>query len=88
MATDQQVMAAYRKLLPFLQQALGEEQVNSLNQGIAAGEPYEALGWLMSSINQPGITVPKDIFLQAFNCLTDEDKTEYEPLLLSLHVNA
>lgn len=88
MATDQQATAAYRRLMPHLSPVLDPDEALSLDQAVAAGEPYEALGWLLSSIDQPGITIPRDAFLEAFDCLNDEDKEEYEHLLHSQHIAA
>ncbi|AKV55879.1 hypothetical protein BACT_0178 [Bifidobacterium actinocoloniiforme DSM 22766] len=88
MATDAQAETAYRKLGPYLASVLGADILSSLDAGIADGEPYEALGWLLSSINRPGVSVTKDLFLQARDCLSDEDKEEYGHLLRSQHVVA
>ena len=80
MASDRQASAAYRRLRPYCD-SLPEDQIQSLDDGFDAGEPYYALSWLIADILENGVNVPKDTLLDAYALLNDEDKEEYSSLI-------
>ena len=62
MAPDRQVAAAYRQLRPYCD-SLPDGQVQSLDDGFNAGEPYYSLSWLIADILENNIAVPQDVLL-------------------------
>ncbi len=80
MAPDRQVAAAYRQLRPYCD-SLPDGQVQSLDDGFNAGEPYYSLSWLIADILENNIAVPQDVLLDAYALLDDEDKEEYAGLI-------
>ncbi len=80
MAPDRQVAAAYRQLRPYCD-SLPDGQVQSLDDGFNAGEPYYSLSWLIADILENNIAVPQDVLLDAYALLDDEDKEEYASLI-------
>ena len=55
---DRQVAAAYRQLRPYCD-SLPDGQVQSLDDGFNAGEPYYSLSWLIADILENNIAVPQ-----------------------------
>ena len=55
---DRQVAAAYRQLRPYCD-SLPDGQVQSLDDGFNAGEPYYPLSWLIADILENNIAVPQ-----------------------------
>ena len=78
MATDSQCEAAYRWLRPYCDVL---EEAEELDYGLAAGEQYYALSWLISAILENHATVPQEPLLDAFGLLEDEDKDKYASAL-------
>lgn len=78
MATDSQCEAAYRRLRPYCDVL---EEAEELDYGLAAGEQYYALSWLIAAILENHVTVPQEPLLDAFGLLEDEDKDEYASAL-------
>lgn len=86
MATDSEIEAAARLIQPYVMPTLSDEDKLAVESAMYAGEPYEALAWFMGSMRDPRIKVPREIFLEAFAALNDEEKETYEPLLTSSYV--
>lgn len=82
MATDRECEAAYRRLRPYCDRGdISEDELFVLDEGLAAGEQYYSLSFLISAILEIKVVVPDDVLLDAFNLLEDEDKEEYKPML-------
>ena len=62
MATDSQCEAAYRRLRPYCDVL---EEAEELDYGLAAGEQYYALSWLIAAILENHVTVPQEPLLYA-----------------------
>lgn len=80
MATDQQAAEAYRRLREHCA-SLPAGRLQSLDDGLDAGEPYLALSWLIADVLENHIDVPRETLLSAYALLDDADKEEYADML-------
>ena len=80
MATEVEEQLAYEQLRPYAN-SLPESQIFALDEGLNAGESYLALSWLIADLLENNIDVPKELLLDAYNLLSNEDKEEYRELL-------
>ena len=80
MATDQQAAEAYRRLREHCA-SLPADRLQSLDDGLDAGEPYLALSWLIADVLENHIDVPSETLLSAYALLDDADKEEYADML-------
>ena len=80
MATDQQAAEAYRRLRERCA-SLPADRLQSLDDGLDAGEPYLALSWLIADVLENHIDVPRETLLSAYALLDDADKEEYADML-------
>lgn len=81
MATDQQAAQAFRRLRPYLAPVMDEWELTALDGGVEAGEPYFALSDAVASIPAYQVDVPRDVLVQAFSCLNEDDRQEYADIL-------
>ena len=81
MATDQQAAQAFRRLRPYLAPVMDEWELTALDGGFEAGEPYFALSYAVASIPSYQVDVPRDVLVQAFSCLNEDDRQEYADIL-------
>lgn len=81
MAND--LMMAIDQLAPYVAPAMEKHHIDPYQGMLEVGEPYLALDWLLGSATLPEVHIPIDVLTYAINCLDDEDKEEYEPLLKS-----
>lgn len=81
MATDQEAAQAFRRLRPYLAPVMDDWELTALDGGFEAGEPYFALSDAVASIPSYKVNVPRDVLLQAFSCLSEEDQEEYADIL-------
>ncbi len=83
LASENDIMAAINRLAPYVAPAMEKHHIDPYQEMVEVGEPYLALDWLLGSATLPEVSIPKDVLLYAFGCLTDEDKEGYEHLLQS-----
>lgn len=81
MVTDQEAARAFLRLRPYLAPVMERWELIALDGGFEAGEPYFALSDAVASIPSYKVDVPRDVLLQAFSCLSEEDQEEYEDIL-------
>lgn len=81
MVSDSEIIDAFHELEPYVAPAMRLHDVDSGASLIEVGEPYLALDWMMGSICLPEVHVPQHVLEKAINCMSDEDKEEYQYLL-------
>lgn len=81
MATDQEAAQAFLRLRPYLAPVMERRELIGLDGGFEAGEPYFALSDAVASIPSYKVDVPRDVLMQAFSCLNEDDRQEYADIL-------
>lgn len=80
MTTDQEAAQAFLRLRPYLAPVMDHWELIALDGGFEAGEPYYTLSDAVASIPLYKVDVPRDVLEQAFACLNEEDRQEYEDI--------
>jgi hypothetical protein len=80
MATDAQAAAAYGRLKQYGSK-VPSENVENFDIDVACGEEMQALSWFINDLLEYHADVPRDLLLESYALLPDEDKEEHKPLL-------
>lgn len=81
MASDDEIIAAFHLLEPYVAPAMVQHHVAPANTLLKTAGPYLALDWLLGSVCLPEVHVPREILENAINCMDTEDRENYQTLL-------
>ena len=81
MATDVELDSICRQIIPLVKPFMDHEQQTAVNDQLEAGEPYEALTWLLPLVLDEHVTLPEGFAHRIFEVLETDDKDEFRPLV-------
>ena len=81
MAADTEFDAVCRRIIPLVEPFMNWEQHSAVVDQLNAGEPYEALTWLLPFVLDRHVSLPADLVVRTFTMLEPGDKEEFLPMV-------
>ncbi|OFQ96666.1 hypothetical protein [Alloscardovia sp. HMSC034E08] len=84
MGADREYEEAYQQLKKYCAGTPVVDEFVDLDEGADAGEQYYSLSWLFASILEHQVAIPRNVLIDVYGLLQQEDRDEYRPAVNKL----